>query len=709
MDAPNPTRTEIDTDTDTDTEIDTDTDTKASANRTLSPEPLLGPGLVTALTVAFGLGILRAILPLLVFGIRDRFRWSALGAVGSLRLAGLVLLLFATAFLAGPMIRRFGPRRIFALGALGCGLGTVATQLWPGDPLGHLAILALGLVCLLLHLPAALVLDQGRGRGLDFAVAVCGGLLVDTAIHGAWRTFDPVWRHDLPSLGLVVAMVALQLAGLGGRARSTESSAGHAAGVGPRWLALGPWLFLELVLFGNLARLTALTGWSPSTAFQTLLLGRAITWLVVLGMAQRGLPGRGALLPAGAVLLVATALAWPVGAPAALLVVAGQVAGGLLLLALAGQAGPSEDGLGRPTTPRLAWHGGASLAFFFLLFLYYAAYDLPLPFENIDLLPAATLIVALAAIGRPRHRPVPPAALGPGRLTGVIFALLAAIVVLPWATGRPSEPPRATLSGASTRPAVASDGLRVMSYNIHCGFGPEGLLALERQARVIEAEAPDVVALQEVSRGWAINGSVDTLSWLARRLGMTAHFAPTADPLWGNAVLTRQPVVAEHRLALPAEGQRIRRGLLAVELAVETTEMTTEMTTGETVPGPEKGPVWILATHFHHRHRNSAIRQIQARAVLDFWHEQGRPSAILLGDLNAIPESPEIEILRRAGFRDVVSDAGLDPSPTFRSDDLERRLDYVLVQGPFVARRVVVPTHPASDHLAVAATLWPRP
>ena len=84
--------------------------------------------------------------------------------------------------------------------------------------------------------------------------------------------------------------------------------------------------------------------------------------------------------------------------------------------------------------------------------------------------------------------------------------------------------------------------IRIATYNIHQGFDSFGRLALERQAQAIEASRADVVGLQEVSRGWVMNGSVDTLDWLARRLRMHGAWGPTADPAWGNAVLSRFPI-----------------------------------------------------------------------------------------------------------------------------------------------------------------------
>jgi endonuclease/exonuclease/phosphatase family metal-dependent hydrolase len=49
--------------------------------------------------------------------------------------------------------------------------------------------------------------------------------------------------------------------------------------------------------------------------------------------------------------------------------------------------------------------------------------------------------------------------------------------------------------------------LRVMSYNIHHGEGVDGKVDLPRLAGVIRAEAPDIVALQEVDQKTDRTGS----------------------------------------------------------------------------------------------------------------------------------------------------------------------------------------------------------
>jgi endonuclease/exonuclease/phosphatase (EEP) superfamily protein YafD len=182
---------------------------------------------------------------------------------------------------------------------------------------------------------------------------------------------------------------------------------------------------------------------------------------------------------------------------------------------------------------------------------------------------AAAALVGLAAVlamggpaGQERlgagRRPATGGLRGALAPLGLGVALLAA-PALAWATA-PDPVPAAPGAGPG-RP------VRVMSYNLHFGFDVRGWSDLEAVARAIEAAGAEVVGLQEVSRGWYVNGSTDMLGWLQRRLRMPyARFAGASDGIWGNAVLSRHPIVADRVVALPSEGIPLRRNALRVEL-----------------------------------------------------------------------------------------------------------------------------------------------
>jgi endonuclease/exonuclease/phosphatase family metal-dependent hydrolase len=79
---------------------------------------------------------------------------------------------------------------------------------------------------------------------------------------------------------------------------------------------------------------------------------------------------------------------------------------------------------------------------------------------------------------------------------------------------------------------------------------------------------------------------------------------------------------------------------------------------------------------------------------------------ILLGDLNATPQAPEIRTLVE-NLVDVWKAVGVGAGYTYTSENPTRRIDYVMQSADVVARTIAVLTSPstaeASDHLPVVA------
>src|SRR5580693_9261607 len=83
--------------------------------------------------------------------------------------------------------------------------------------------------------------------------------------------------------------------------------------------------------------------------------------------------------------------------------------------------------------------------------------------------------------------------------------------------------------------------VRILTYNVHRCVGADRRLDV---ADVIAAQAPDIVALQELDVGRARTGGVDQAHRLAQRLGMAFHFNAAfqvEEELYGDAILTTLP------------------------------------------------------------------------------------------------------------------------------------------------------------------------
>jgi endonuclease/exonuclease/phosphatase family metal-dependent hydrolase len=116
--------------------------------------------------------------------------------------------------------------------------------------------------------------------------------------------------------------------------------------------------------------------------------------------------------------------------------------------------------------------------------------------------------------------------------------------------------------------------LVIVSYNIHRGIGLDRRVDLDRIAQVIAETGADVVGLQEVIRRNGV-AHADQAAYLARRLGMDlimGETRPHGDGTYGNALLTRLPVLCSARCDLSWAG-REPRGCLRVDLAVKGTAL----------------------------------------------------------------------------------------------------------------------------------------
>lgn len=229
--------------------------------------------------------------------------------------------------------------------------------------------------------------------------------------------------------------------------------------------------------------------------------------------------------------------------------------------------------------------------------------------------------------------------------------------------------------------------VHVLSYNIHHGEGTDGLFDLERQAAVILDSGADLVALQEVDAGTTRSSGVHQAEELARLTGMYVSFGeaiPFAGGSYGDAVLSRWPILKAEHIALPAAPNHEARIAVSVEVQV---------------PG---GPrIRFVGTHLDHT-KNPADRIQQAQALNEVLLPATLPT-LLVGDLNAQPLSSPMVTLMEAGWQ--MADESL--APTFPSDQPERKIDWILQAPGFrtnLSKPKVLMEPIASDHCPYQAT-----
>lgn len=239
---------------------------------------------------------------------------------------------------------------------------------------------------------------------------------------------------------------------------------------------------------------------------------------------------------------------------------------------------------------------------------------------------------------------------------------------------------------------VSGESIRVMTYNIHHARGMDDRVDIERIAKVIAREAPDIVALQEVDRGVRRSGGADITAELAERTGLVHHaFAGNIEiegGEYGNAFLTRYPIVEKKNLRYKHLHNGEQRGLL--QLVVD-------------IGGQQ---VLLLNTHLAHRSEDAKDRLFSVEQMFETMEQRPDFPVILLGDLN---ERPERDVYRRLEerFIDAWAAAGDGDGFTFSSAKPRQRIDYIWVrrESGLNVRSAKVADTLASDHLPLVVDL----
>jgi endonuclease/exonuclease/phosphatase family metal-dependent hydrolase len=238
--------------------------------------------------------------------------------------------------------------------------------------------------------------------------------------------------------------------------------------------------------------------------------------------------------------------------------------------------------------------------------------------------------------------------------------------------------------------------LRIATLNIWNKSGPwQARLEVIRHG--VAALGADVIGLQEVLR-LAPNGLAAFVptsetcqaTEIAEGLGYRIAYAPATSYggglLFGNALLSRFPILAAQGFELPHLESGEKRSLLYTLLQTPFGEL----------------PVFV--THLNWKLHHGYVRLAQVKAIAEHVAKLAPINGealppVLMGDFNAEPDADEIRYLRGLSVQDgktvFFADAwlyGADGSPgaTFARENVyaqqahepSRRIDYVFVRGP---------------------------
>ncbi len=238
------------------------------------------------------------------------------------------------------------------------------------------------------------------------------------------------------------------------------------------------------------------------------------------------------------------------------------------------------------------------------------------------------------------------------------------------------------------------DRIKVMSYNIHHANPPSkpNVIDIAAIAAVINRERPDIVALQEVDVRTQRSGTtLDQAATIGSLTGMQAYFSKSMDYQggeYGNAILSKYPIIDRSRHALPATDGAEPRSLAVISIGTE-----------------GGGKVYFGSTHLDVS--NAETRNMQVD-VIRAANTNLNMSFVIGGDFNAQIGSEPINRFVAGGMFRVACIGGCPNTIPVASPN--RAIDFVFLnqqaQADFtVISYVAVNETYASDHRPVLTEL----
>ena len=233
---------------------------------------------------------------------------------------------------------------------------------------------------------------------------------------------------------------------------------------------------------------------------------------------------------------------------------------------------------------------------------------------------------------------------------------------------------------AMTASAHSQDYLKLMSYNIRNAKGMDNVRNVQRIVNVINNEAPDVVAVQELDSMTTRSNQTYVLAEVAERTQMHASYAPAISfqgGKYGIGILSKEQPIAIRTFPLP--GREEERMLMVAEFK----------------------DYFFACTHLSLTEED---RLVSLEIIKNSASTSNKPF-FLAGDLNDTPESPFIQSLQK-DFQVLTN----TKKPTYPAPEPRETIDYIAAwkgtTGNFANLSAqVVEEALASDHRPITVTL----
>ncbi|GAB3028016.1 hypothetical protein GCM10027051_36280 [Niabella terrae] len=228
--------------------------------------------------------------------------------------------------------------------------------------------------------------------------------------------------------------------------------------------------------------------------------------------------------------------------------------------------------------------------------------------------------------------------------------------------------------------------LKLISYNIHHGADAAEQPTLQAMGAFIKKTGADLVGLQEVDSMCNRSGRVDQMKELARITGMHyafyRHFEYDGGA-YGLGILSKFPIKQQwnQRISSVKKGKRGSLAFLSVQVQL----------------GERK-----LRFATVHLALDQPTRMVQTGEVMDYL--KGAGPVIITGDFNALPDTPELELIKAK-----LPSADTADLLTFPAGGPVKTIDYILGSPEIMESRKQAYTWKEalySDHLPLGTTLY---